>query len=195
MDVTIPCPCPPKADGAPRHESDTVTLRAVMDFPTAVLLQKSIEAKIVREVTTAAEAGRSSARLAEPEIMALMTQFYVRNCIVAWTLVDEKGKAVAVTPDEIELRLERHLDAAMAVAEAAEDVYREVALPLVLKVVRSYVGTQTPLPTSAKTPGSPKPRKPSKRSSISTIPMVDTAKISGSPDGVSSSLPSSATAA
>ena len=41
--VTIPCPCPPKADGTPRHEQDSVTLRAVIDFPTAVLLQKSIQ--------------------------------------------------------------------------------------------------------------------------------------------------------
>ena len=195
MDVTIPCPCPPKADGAPRHESDTVTLRAVMDFPTAVLLQKSIESKIVREITTAAEAGRSSARLAEPDVLALMTQFYVRNCVIAWTLVDEKGKPVEVSPDSIEFRLERNLDAAMAVAEAADDIYKEVALPLVLKVVSSFRPTQTTEPTSPKTSGSPKRQKRSKPSSISTIPTVVTGPTSGLPDGVSKSLPSSATAA
>lgn len=195
MDVTIPCPCPPKADGEPRHESDTVTLRAVMDFPTAVLLQKSIESKIVREITGAAEAGRSSVRLSEPDVLALMTQFYVRNCVVAWTLVDEKGKPVEVTPDNIEMRLERNLDAAMAVAEAADDVYKEVALPLALRVVSSYRPTQTTAPTSPKTSGSPKPRKPSKRSSITTIPTVVTGPTSNLPDGVSSSLPSSGTAA
>jgi hypothetical protein len=195
MDITIPCPCPPKVDGAPRHESDTVTLRAVMDFPTAVLLQKSLEAKIVREITGAAEAGRASVRLAEPDVLALMTQFYVRNCVIAWTLVDEKGKPVEVTPDAIEMRLERHLDAAMTVAAAADEVYKEVALPLALRVVSSFRPTQTTEPTSRKPAGSPKRQKRSKPSSISTIPMADTAKISGSQGGVSKSLPSSVTAA
>ena len=32
MDVTIPCPCPTKGTGEPRHESDNVTLRDRLDF-------------------------------------------------------------------------------------------------------------------------------------------------------------------
>jgi len=195
MDVTIPCPCPPKADGAKRHEQDTVVLRAVMDFPTAVLLQKSIQKHVVTRLTDAREAGLSRARLSEPEVMALMSTFYVRNCIEAWTLVDAKGKALEVTPDNIETALESNIDAAMAVAEAAEDAYAQVTLPLVLRVVRSFAGIPTPKPTSAKTSGSPKRPRRSKPSSISTIQTVVTGPISGLPDGASSSLPSSATAA
>jgi hypothetical protein len=195
MDVTIPCPCPPKADGAPRHEQDTVSLRAVMDFPTAVLLQKSIQAKITREIVDAREAGKDRARLSEPDVLALMSQFYVRNCIEAWTLVDAKGKPLEVTLDNIEAHLESHMDAALAVAEAAEDAYAEVTLPLVMRVVSRFVTTPTAQPTSPETNGSPKRPKPSKPSSISTIPTVVTGQTSGLPDGVSSSLPSSATAA
>ena len=195
MDVTIPCPCPPKADGAKRHEQDTVTLRAVMDFPTAVLLQKSIQAKITREIVDAREAGKSRARLSEPDVLALMSQFYVRNCIEAWTLVDVKGKPLEVSPDAVETYLESNMDAALAVADAAEDAYAEVTLPLVMRVVSRFVSTPTAQPTSPETNGSPKRRKPSKPSSISTIPTVVTGPIIKSPDGASSSLPSSATAA
>jgi len=195
MDVTIPCPCPPKADGAKRHEEDTVVLRAVMDFPTAVLLQKSIQAKITREIVDAREAGKDRARLSEPDVLALMSTFYVRNCIEAWTLVDAKGKPLEVSPDNIEAHLESHMDAALAVADAAEDAYAEVMLPLVLRVVGRFASTPTAQPTSPATNGSPKRPKPSKPSSISTIQTVVTGPITKSPDGASNSLPSSATAA
>lgn len=195
MDVTIPCPCPPKADGAPRHESDTVVLRATMDFPTAVLLQKTVTAKIVREIGVADAAGKSTFRLTEPDVMALITSFCVRNCIEGWTLVDEKGKARPVTAENIEAHLESNLDAALAVADAADEAYSGLMLPLVMRVFSSFRSTPTTPRTSPKTSGSPKRRKPSKPSSISTIPTVVTGPTTKLPDGVSNSLPSSATAA
>lgn len=193
--VDVACLCPLRADGTKPHQLDTIQLREKLDWPTAVLLQKSIQAKITRELFDAREAGKERARLSEPDILALTSQFFVRNCIESWSLVDAKGKALDVTVDNIETYLETDLDAAFAVAEAAEDAYASVTLPLVLKVVRSFSGTPTAAPTSAETNGSPKRRKPSKPSSISTIPTVVTGPTSRSPDGVSFSSPSSTTAA
>ena len=199
MDVQIPCPCPSKADGAKRHETDTVTLRAVIDFPTAVLLQKSVQTALIE----AAQEGQK--HIGTPDVLAMMTQFYVRNCIEAWTLVDAKGQGLEVSRQNIRLHLESNLDAALVVADAADAAYAEVVLPLVQRVVSSLRPTPTveeqssstdesSPPTSAKTSGSPKRPKPSKPSSISTIPTVVTGPISGLPDGGSSFLPTSASA-
>ncbi len=189
MNVTIPCPCPPKADGAARHDEDTVTLRAVIDFPTAVLLQKSVQAKLIEAGTK----GQLSASTAD--ILALMTQVYVRNCIEAWTLVDEKGKAIEVTPQAIVEHLESNIDSAMSVADAADEAYAEVVLPLVMRVLNSLRPTPIVEPTSAKPSGSSKHPKPSKPSSTASIPTVVTGPIIKSRDGDSSTLPSSASAA
>jgi hypothetical protein len=180
MDVKISCACP--SDGQARHpDGDTVTLAAKLDWSTAVLLQKSIQVNALGGTTTA-------------DVMAMITQFYVRHCIEAWTLVDAKGKELPVTPDAIAGQIEANLEAAFIIGDAADDLYRDTALPLVTRAFASLRPTPTTGPTSPKTSGSPKPRKRSKRSSTSTTPTVVTATTSGWRDGASTSSPSSASA-
>jgi hypothetical protein len=182
MDVTIPCACPIPPDGQARHpDGDTVTLRDKLDWDTAVLLQKSIQVQAIGGTSTQA-------------VMAMMTKFYVRHCIASWTLVDEKGAALEVAQENIADRIESNLEAAFRIGDAADDLYRDTALPLVIRAFGSLRPTPTDEPTSPKKSGSQKPRKRSKPSSTSTIPTVVTGLTSTRLDGASSSLPSSATA-
>jgi hypothetical protein len=184
MDVTIECICPPKADGEPRHDHDTVTLREKLDFQTAVLLQKSIQ---VRSLAI------RSKNDATAEIMAFLTGFFIHHGIEAWSVVDDKGKAVDVTDEAITAYLEPNMDAALTVADAGDAAYMEAILPL----VRRAYGSSPPSPTNAPSispsqSGSAKPRKRSRPSSTTTIPTVVTGTIIGSPDGASRFSPSSA---
>ncbi len=172
MDVTIPCPCPPKADGTARHESDTVTLREPLSFRERLSLRQTI--KWAKEVTP---------DISDGELLAVLTEAYCLQGISAWTLVDEKGRKV--DPSRVAIRdfLEAHDEQAMAVADAADGLYSEVVLlPLLLGASKSSGTSQIDVSTSPRN-GGPTPRKHSKRSSTTTMPTVVTGPMLVSPAG------------
>jgi hypothetical protein len=172
MDVTIRCTCPPKADGEPRHAQDTVVLRDVLS-PRA-------RRALIYDLSLLGDEGTMGDKL------ATLNEGYVLRGVESWTLVDEKGKAIPVTPAMItEQLIDRPND---VVATAADDLYTEVVLlPLLLGASSYSPSTPTAAQMSAATNGQTPQRKPSKRSSTSTTPMVVTGPTLLSNGGGSSS--------
>ncbi len=189
MNVSIPCPCPPKADGTARHESDTVTLRETLDFRQASTIRNAI----------------AYAKLDDPdiegtEILAILTEGYILHGVESWTLTEigEKGKvqAKAVTKPAIREVLLSDPVYAQELGEAADGLYGPmILLPLVQRALASSPPSQTDGSTSPKTTSPRKPRRPSKPSSTSTTQTDGTATITSLPVGGSSSSQNSATAA
>jgi hypothetical protein len=181
--VKIECICPPRADGTERHpDGDTVTLRERLDFRAALAARNSIV--MLKNEDPDATSG---------DILATLTETYLLGGVESWSLVDERGKPVEVSRTAIRERLLSHVDAAMIVGDAADELYAaSVILPLLKRAQDSSPPTPTSASTSATMAPSPKRPKPSKRSSITTIPTAATATTSPSPDGDSNSLPNSA---
>lgn len=188
MDTTIPCPCPAKGTGDPRHEQDTVTLRDRLDFRSAVTMRKAISLLYTED---------PGADMAD--VLAMLTEHYILAGVTAWTVVDDKGKPVAVTKTALRSFMEEHEDAAMVIADAADDLYSEqVLLPLLARARDSSTSspaTPTTKSTSAQTDSPAKPRTNSKRSSTTTTRTDDTGTITSLPVGDSNSSRSSASAA
>jgi hypothetical protein len=159
--IEIACICPGKP-----HESDTVTLKDPLDFRTATVIRKSIEWM---------KSNDPSATV--PELLAMLTEAYLLHCIEAWSVVDEKGKPVLPTKEAItELLLPT--EAAMAVADAADELYTErVILPLVARASTSSASSSIDGSISATNGTGTTPPKPSKPSSISTTQTAGTAQM------------------
>jgi len=177
--ASIDCICPPLA-GETRHpEGDTVTLRPKLDFRTAATIQHSVSVLRLEEQEPAVE-----------EVLARLTEAYVRYGVESWTIVDAEGKPVPVTPSNVEAVLFADLTAAMVVGEEADEMYSgAILLPLLKRASTSSPGTpttdETSLPTgSQETPAEPTPLRPS---STSTTQTDDTGPTSYSPDGDSKS--------
>lgn len=170
MDVTIACPCPPKADGGSRHpDGDTVTLRDRLDFRSATTIRKAIG--------MVSEDGNPD----PAEILAVMTEWYCLLGIEAWTLTDERGKAVPVSRATIReslLESETAQEQASIIADAADALYMAaVLLPLLARASTSSLPSPTEPSTSAPkdSPAKrPKPSKPSSTTSIQTAAIVTT---------------------
>lgn len=183
MDVKIECICPPKADGEPRHEQDTVTLPEILGFR---------EVRVIRQAIRLAFGGT---RPSLAELSGLMSEQVVLHCIAAWTCehdVTEKGRShteqLPLTRDSIETYLLPNYDAAEAVASAAEALYSEkVVLPLMVGASRSSKPSPINRPTSRRKSGSTSRSKRSKPSSITTTPMAVTGPMAASAGGVSNS--------
>lgn len=161
MIVPISCPCPPKADGAARHpDGDTVTLQEPLPFRKRLTLRQEIRsAKTFQEDLTDGEA------------LAILTEAYLIHCIEAWTLVDDKGRALPPSRAEIRRFLEEQDEQALVVADAADALYSPVVLlPLLQGASSSSQDSPTTGPTSPTTDGATPPRKPSRPSSTSTTP-------------------------
>lgn len=198
MDVQVPCPCPHKADGEPRHTSDTVTLREQLDFRSATTIRKAIQ--IVR----ADDPGAGAA-----EVLGAMSEHYLLAGIERWTLTDDRNKPVEVSRTTIRWFLEHvAADGAMDLVDAADELYSAaVLLPLVARAQASSQPSQTDTSTSARTDSgfedqtdSPSgstpstPLRPSRPSSTSTSRTADTATITQLPVGDSSSSRKAASA-
>jgi hypothetical protein len=189
MDVTIKCPCPPKADGAPRHETDTVTLRDRLPFRERTTIRKAISL-----VDNDDERGRAA------EILAVLSEFYLLMGVQSWTLVDAKGKPIEVSQRAIRDVLLEAPDVDLVV-EAADELYNEaILLPLLLRASTSSQPTPTPSPdggssTSAPMTSPQKQTRQSKQSSTTTSPTADIVRITTSLDGGSSSSENSQSAA
>lgn len=175
MNVTINCICPAKG-GAQRHAADTVSLADRLDFRTLLTLRQAIGFEMREPETSTAS------------IVAVLIEQYLLHCVTGWSLVDEAGKPVPVSRQAIRVRLLSHQEEAEIVGNAADDIYTDtVTLPLTDRASSSSATTPTPGSTSAPNGHGTRPRKPSKRSSISTTPMVVTGPMAASHGGVSSS--------
>jgi hypothetical protein len=181
--VAIPCICAP--DGSRHPSGDTVTLRDKLDFTSSLAARNTI-----------IHAKTNDPGMSVGEVQALLTELYLLSGIESWTVRDEKGKPLEPTRTNIRDILFANIEAAMLVADAADEQYAEaVMLPLLAKASTSSPPTPEAPSTSLTTGSSPEPRKRSKRSSTSTTPTDDIEVTSPLLVGVSSSSPSSATAA
>jgi hypothetical protein len=178
----IACPCPP--DGGRHPDGDTVTFRATLPFWRVESIRSDMA-----ELPTGSSV---------QDVLGFLSELYLVHGIESWTLADDDGPLAVNRPNVGEYILTRY-DIAAQLAEVADQLYMEkVILPLVAKASASSQpsptgGSTSPQPTDS-TPSS-ESGKPSKRSSISTIPTDDTETTSASPDGDSSSSRSKASAA
>ena len=183
--MEIRCICPPKADGQPRHDHDTVTLKERMDFRNSVAIRNAL----------ALEAGDDGV-LDMADVLAILTERFVRYGIASWTIVDDKNKAVDVSQEAITRLILSDIEVAMQIGDAADDLYREaVMLPLLARGQTSSPSSQTNGSTSAPTTRSTRRRKPSSRSSTTSSRTAAIETTSLSLVGGSSSLPNSESAA
>jgi len=170
VDVTIRCVCPDKADGSPRHESDTITLRDTLGFVATQTARNAV-------YLARGEAREAGDDLDPALVLALLTEQYLLLGVESWTLVDEKGKPVPVTRGAIKARLlegEDLDDVATIVSDAADDLYAsKVMLPLLREAARSSL--PTPMASTSPTRGNGKARATRKRSSQSSTTTTQTA--------------------
>jgi len=104
-----------------------------------------------------------------PAVTGLLAESYLLVGVTGWNLLDEQGKAVPVTPDTIQSELLADFERAAPVSDAADALYREVAIGFLVKQAASLSrSTTTNGSTSPTVGGSPKARKRSKPSSTST---------------------------
>ncbi len=183
MNATIPCPCPPKADGEPRHASDTVTFRDRLDFRGGMVIRKAITMLKVEDPESGAA-----------EVLAAMSEHYMLEGISGWTLTDDKGKPLDADKSAIRAFINGHQDIVFDdLVDVADELYAEqVLLPLVRKASTSSPTSPTESSTSAPIGSEAKPRKPSRPSSTTTTQTDDITTITPSPDGVSSTSRKSA---
>jgi hypothetical protein len=155
------CQCP----GAPHPDGDVVSLRPVLGLASGIAIQRLI----VEANQDRADAAEIAGRLAEA---------YLLHGVAEWNLVDERG-AIAVTPEAIRRELLDDFSRGAPVAEAADELYMATVLgPLVNRALQSSPTTSTNGSTSVTLAGRSKPRRRSKPSSTTTIPMDATAETS-----------------
>lgn len=175
MDVRVDCLCPPNAAGEVRHpDGDTVTLRDKLD------LRASLG---IRNVAILAREGDPDA--ANGEILAVLTEGYILAGVVAWSIVDAHGKPTEPTRAAIRETILARPDVGIVVADAADTLYMDTVLPLVVRASISSPATPTDGSTSPTNGSPPAPRKRSKRSSTTTSPTAAIETTSPSPAGAS----------
>jgi hypothetical protein len=177
MNVKVPCTCPPKANGEPRHDQDTITFRDRLDFRGGMVIRKAITMLKVEDPDSGAA-----------EVLAAMSEHYMLEGIAGWTLIDEKGKAVECDKPAIRRFIAEHDDIVFDnLVDVADDLYAEqVLLPLVRKASASSQPSPTEPSTSAGSGSEETPRKPSRRSSTTTTRTNGITAIGSPPDGDSS---------
>ena len=167
--MDIPCICPP-IEGKPRHATDSVTLRERLDFRSSLAAQNAIY--FLKGTDPDAS---------EADVLAALTESYLLSGVEAWSVVGVDGKPVEPTKPAIRELLLSHMDAALIVAEAADDLYRDTVLaPLVEKASPSSPPTPTDESTSVTSTSEEPSLNHSSPSSITTSPMDDTEPTSAS---------------
>ena len=99
MNVIVPCTCPAKPNGEPRHAHDTITFRDRLDFRGGMVIRKAITMLKVEDPDSGAA-----------EVLAAMSEHYMLEGISGWTLVDEKGKPVEASKTAIREFINDHQD-------------------------------------------------------------------------------------
>lgn len=168
------CLCP----GTPHPDGDFVYLRPKLGLKDGVILQEP-----VTDWLRIAPADRPGQEYMRGEL----AERYLILGVAEWNLEDENGP-IPVNPISIRVNLLDDFDRAEKAAEKGDELYGDVALgPLRRLVEMSSKATSSNGSTSPTRSTSAKRRKHSKRSSTSTSPTEDTETISGSLAGVSSS--------
>jgi hypothetical protein len=174
--MDIPCICP-LVEGKPRHATDTITLRERLDFRSSLAAQNAVY------VLKSEDPDASTA-----DTLAVLTEAYLLSGIESWSCQGVDGKPIEPTKPAIRELLLPNLDAAMAVAEVADDLYRDAVLnPLVKRAQDSSPDMPTEPPTTPTSSSEEQNQNHSSPSSISTTPMDDTETTSLSLVGGSSS--------
>ena len=101
IDVTIPCSCPGKP-----HEQDTVSMPELTDV----------------RIGTAVMAAMRTSPATVADMESAISTVLLHVAPRAWTLVDEKGEPLELTPENIDARLTWNAGG-MEVAEKANDLY------------------------------------------------------------------------
>jgi hypothetical protein len=193
--VEIRCVCPAKTDGSPRHDHDEITLKERLDFRSSVAIRNAL----------ALASAENDWELDFADILAILTERFIRYGIEAWTIVDAKNQPVPVSQKAITEYILSDIDLGTQVGDEVDERYRTAALtPLMQGGQTSLRGSSTSGSTSAarskrttaksSTRSSTRPT-PSSPSSISTIPTAATETTSNALDGGSSLSPKSITAA
>jgi hypothetical protein len=152
VEVQIKCICP----GSP-HEQDTIYLRPKLGLSGGVALQ----GLLLRTIKESPQLGFDADLLG-----GIMSEGYLVNGIVGWTLVDEDGQPVPVTPQTIGNKLLLDFEVAEPIASMADDLYYEPVLAPLLKKLSISLQTS---PTSASISATKKSRaKTASRPSRST---------------------------
>lgn len=166
--IRVRCLCP---DPTTHPEGDTVTFPEKLDFMHVAICNKAY--RWFRGNNP--DAG-------VPEILAILSDAYLRHCLGSWTLVGpdpETGKVgpIPLTPANVERYLMADPDEAMKVSDACDDQYGgQVLAPLVRRA--SDLSSDTPTEQSmspnpagtetTQTTPSAGPRQTRKRSSPSS---------------------------
>ena len=174
MNIDIPCVCPPLSTGAPRHTTDTITLRDALGFRAARAARNSI--LVVRELDPESSIG---------DVLAALSEVYLIEGIESWSLVDQRNKPLELSRKSIRAFMAEHPEEAGMAADRADDLYQEaVFAPLVKRASTSSQPSQTEPSTSAEIGSTSTPRKRSKPSSTTTTQTDGTATMYASRDGV-----------
>jgi len=134
VEVQIKCICP----GSP-HEQDTIYLRPKLGLSGGVALQ----GLLLRMIKEAPDTGIDADLLG-----GLMSEGYLLNGVVGWTLSDENGQPVPVSPQTISDKLLGDFQVAEPIANVADNLYYEPVLAPLLGRLRDSLQTS---PTSAST--------------------------------------------
>ena len=158
----VECPCP----GKPHSEGDIVELRDRLGLAAGARLQHLLIASRTNEDNAA-------------EVTGHLVEAYLLVGVCGWTFVDEAGKPVPVTEDNVRSILLEDFGLAYPVAEKADELYHQAVIgPLLNGASKPSRTTSTDASTSAREGGSAKPPKRSKPSSTSTTQTGVTATIS-----------------
>jgi hypothetical protein len=127
VEVQIKCICP----GSP-HEQDTIYLRPKLGLSGGVALQSLL----LRMIKEAPDTGIDSDLLG-----GIMSEGYLVSGVVAWTLLDENGQPVPITPQNINDQLLLDFQIAEPISSIADDLYYEPVLAPLLKRLRASLQT------------------------------------------------------
>lgn len=154
--VRVPCSTGLHPDG------DFVSLRPKLGLAAGIEAQQTIQ-RIAK--------GTSS-----EEVTGVLLEAYLRHGVADWTLHDDAGKPIELTPATLKTHLLDDFLLAQPIADEADRLYyAAVVAPLVAAASKSSQATPRGASTSRKTESTASRQKPSKPSSTSTSPTDGTA--------------------
>ncbi len=157
--VPVSVPCEEHPDG------DTVYLRPTLGLAAGVEVQAAI-----------LDMGKG---ITPNQVQGIIAELYVRHGVTDWTLHDDAGNRLALTPTTLQARLLDDFSMAKPLADRADELYgKAVVVPLAMRVAESSRAMRAARSTSAPKGSPASPRKRSKRSSTSTTQTAATATTS-----------------
>ena len=125
--VAIACLCPPQGDEVRHPGGDTVTLREQARLRGGA-----------RGAQPVIHAKTNDPGMSVAEVQAMLTELYLLSGIEAWSVVDERGKPIEPTTARHPRDPAAELEAAMTVADAADERYAEAVMtPLLARASSS----------------------------------------------------------